>query len=239
MTTRVDDIIFLLSTDCFSGELLCGFADPDIETVKTTAREVIPQILQGGDNYYLHADFSPARAAKTRQDFFASLKARLVPPGVQQTIQLFDQTLLGSTDAFITACHVIGSVAARMYWLDSDDFNAPLTLELVNIIADIEPLGLHRQPNEYEWQDVWLNSASCWDRYVMSLMDGIDEVPYLTFSKIKKHTTSFDFLSTWKKHLGEARFSPLQRFIHLQAHAQLDDTNPAAANEIDRILFSL
>ncbi|MGF6594777.1 hypothetical protein ABIE20_005017 [Pseudomonas sp. 2835] len=36
-----------------------------------------------------------------------------------------------------------------------------------------------------------------------------------------------------------ARFSTLATFISTQAHAELDDINPPAAEEIDRIMLSI
>ena len=73
----------------------------------------------------------------------------------------------------------------------------------------------------------------------MSLMDGIDEVPYLTFKSITKFSSQFDFLCEWKKHLGETHFAVIRRYIRDEAHAELANINPAAAQEINRIISAI
>lgn len=239
MTSRFDNIIFLISTDCFAGELFAEYPAATIECVKQTARDAIPHLLDGGDNYYRYADFSPARAEQTRRDFFADLQARHVPPHLQNKIEWFYQLLLGISAEVSSAASVILSVAARLYWLDTDDFKVPVTPALLDTLSIIEPLGLNVESRGYEWEDAWLNATSSWDRYVMSLMDGIKEVPYLTFVQITGFSTQLDCLRAWKLHLGAARFSEIEHVIKLQAHAELDLINPAAAHEIDRLLAQL
>jgi len=239
MTSRFDNIIFLISTDCFADELFTEYPAATIECVKQAARAAIPHLLDGGDNYYLYADFSPARAEQTRRAFFADLQARHLPSPLQHKIERFYQVLLGLSAEVSSAASIILSVTARLYWLDTDDFNVPVTPALLDTLSIIEPLGLNVESHGYEWEDAWLNSTSDWDRYVMSLMDGIKEVPYLTFVQITAFSPRFDGLRAWKHHLGAARFSEIEHVIRAQAHAELAPINAAAAREIDRLLAQL
>ncbi len=239
MAALFDDILFLISTDCFTNELFGEFSQSNVEKVKQAARHAVPDMIHGGDNYYMCGDFSPERQQKTQRDFFAKLQAQQVGAGIQQRIHLFYETLQGITDQSRTASNVIGSVAARLYWLHTDNFNTPITDEILDLVAMVEPLGLHRESHGFDWGDIWLNSPSKWDQYVMSLMDGIDEIPYLTFTDITKFSSQFDFLSAWKKHLGEERFAVIKNFILTEAHAELDQINPDAAKEIDRIMSAI
>lgn len=57
MPALFDDIIFVLSTDCFGAELLNGCPDHEIKTVQAMAREKVPETVNGGNNYYMCADF--------------------------------------------------------------------------------------------------------------------------------------------------------------------------------------
>lgn len=239
MAAHFDKILFLISTDCFIDQLFGDFAPQDVEKVKKAAREAVPEMVDGGDNYFMCADYSPERVEKTKKAFFAKLRAHQVGNGIQQKIHLFYETLLGITDQLRTASYAIGSVAARLYWLNTDRFKTPITDELLDLIALVEPLGLDRESDGFEWEDIWLNSPSKWDQFVMSLMDGVDEVPYLTFKDVTRFSSKFNFLSAWKKHLGEDRFSLIRQYILTEAHAELDPINPDAAREIDRIMSAI
>jgi len=239
VAAHFDKILFLISTDCFTDQLFGEFSPQDVESVKQAARDAVPDMVRGGDNYFMCADFSPERVEKTRLDFFANLLAQQVGVPIQRKIGLFHEALQGITDQLRTASNVIGSVAARLYWLDIDHFKTPITDELVDLIAMVAPLGLDRESHGFEWEDIWLSSPSEWDRFLMSLMDGIDEVPYLTFVDVMKFSSRLDFLYAWKKYLGEPRFSGIRHYIQAEAHAELDAINPVAAKEIDQIMSTL
>jgi len=239
VTALFDDILFLISTDCFTSELFFEFAPQDVEIVKMAAREAIPEIVHGGNNYYLCADFSPERINNTRDVFFKRIQDHRVPKEITHKINIFYETLAGISDEISSATNAIGSVATRMYWLDTDNFKNSITVEILDIISIIEPLGLNRESHGFEWEDAWLNSESAWDRYIMSLMDEIIEAPYLTFIKIEKFSTQLDYLRLWKKNLDEESFSTIKKFIQIEAHAELESFNSAAAREVDRIMKSI
>ena len=239
MEAIFDDILFVISTDCFAEELFGEFSSEQIECVKQAAREAILEILDGENNYYIYADFSTERKEKTQQEFFAKLRAQGAGEKIQQKILLFYETIKGITGQLSTACQVIISVSARLYWLNTDRFTVPITDEIVDLVAMIEPLGLDRESQGFEWDEIWLNSPSDWDRFLMSIMDGIREVPYLKFLKITKFSSQLNFLQLWKKHLGEERFAVIRNYILTEAHAELDQDNPAAAKEIDRIMMAI
>ncbi len=73
----------------------------------------------------------------------------------------------------------------------------------------------------------------------MSLMDGIDEAPYLTFTKLKSNLAPLDFLRKWNTHLGPKKFSHIKNFINTEAHHELDKKNARAAEKIDTLINSL
>ncbi|MBK5000260.1 hypothetical protein IAE37_002536 [Pseudomonas sp. S31] len=231
-----DDIIFLLSTDCFCGEILANTSDSDCLEIKKIARRTIPTIINGGNNYYIFANFSSHRIQETENNFLQAIKESSVSKQTLKTIVNLRETLKGSTDDLNTASYVINSIASRLYWLAIDDFNTPVTLELVELIAEIEHLGLDVEHPQLSWQDVWLESKSEWDLYIMSLMDGIDEAPYLTFLKLKENLFHLDFLRKWSAHLGHKKFSHIKKFIQTEAHHELDNANAAAAAKIDALI---
>jgi hypothetical protein len=239
MAANFDKVIFLISTDFFATELFDEFDLPDIEKLKQTARHAVPEIIRGGGNYFMDADSSPIRQQKTQHDFFAQLQAQKVDMGLQKKIHFFYEILCNPNPGRNAAANVITSVAACLYWLYEDKFKTPITDELIDLIALIEPLGLYKESPGDELSDLWLNSPSKWDQYVMSLMDGIDEVPYLTFDEITKFSSQFDFLIAWKKLLGEEKFSVIRDFIIIESHFQLDDSNPESAKQIDKIMSAI
>lgn len=238
MTARFDDIIFLISTDFFANELFPDSSLEDIESVKATAREAIPEIIDGGDNYYLCADFSLARAQKTQKNFMSSLQAQKLSPKIITKIIFLYEILLGISEPLTSASNTIISIAAKIYWMHIENLKSPAPEMLIDIIATIEPLGLSQEPSEPDLEDSWLNSPSTWDKYVMSLMDGIDEAPYLTFLKVTKFSTQLNFLSAWKEALEDEQFNVLKNLIITEAHLELDAINADAAREIDPIMLS-
>ena len=239
MTANFDDIIFLLSTDCFCSEILATSSESESLKIRRIAREAISKIINDGDNYYLCADFSSHRIQKTENDFFEAAEKSIISKQTLNKIHTFHEILKSSSDEASTASYVISSVATRLYWLSTEELSTPINLHLVELISEIEPLGLDIEHNGYEWEHIWLESNSEWDTYIMSLMDGIDEAPYLTFLKIKKKTAQLDFIRRWSSHLGNEKFSHIRDFIRTEAHHELDIINKAAAEEIDALTNTL
>ncbi len=118
------------------------------------------------------------------------------------------------------------------YWR----FETLITDDLVGVIAMVESLGVDRESHGFEWEEIWLKSPSKWDQYVISLMDGVDEVPYLKFREITQFSFQLDFLKAWKIHLGIERFWVMRNFILTEAHIELDSADSHAAKEIDRLM---
>jgi hypothetical protein len=131
---------------------------------------------------------------------------------------------------------VINAVAIKFYWHDFDNFISPLPDDIEKAILSVELPALSGDHDGFEWEDRWLFSESTWDKYIMSLMDGIDEVPYLKFTKIKYFSRQLDFLREWKSIFDASIFSALLKFIAQEAHAELDILNPPAAAEIDMLI---
>lgn len=239
MAAHFDKILFLISTDCFTDQLFGEFGSEDIEKVKQAARNAVRGMINGGDNYFMCADYSADRIQKTQTDFFAELISKQVGLSIQQKIVLFHEALSGISEELRTAGNTIKLISARLYWLDANLLTLPITDELLNIMADVEPIGLQIESRGFEWEDVWLNSPSKWDQYVMSLMDGIDEIPYLTFLDVMKFSSQFGFLYDWKRKLGEHRFSLIREFLRAEASAELGSVNGDAVKEVGRILTAL
>jgi hypothetical protein len=239
MTANFDDIIFLLSTDCFCSEILATNLEREAVEIRKIARKSVSNIINGGDNYYLCADFSIHRTQKTESNFFEAAKKSNISEQTLKKIHSLHEILKSSTDEVLTASYVIGSIASRLYWLSTEEFSTPITLELLGLIAEIEPLGLDTEHNEYEWENIWLASKSEWDIYIMSLMDGIDEAPYLTFLKLRQNLARLDFIRKWRTHLGHEKLSHIRNFITTEAHHELDDLNAAAAEEIETLIDTL
>lgn len=238
MTTSFDDILFLLSTDCFCAEVMENIPKEEIQEIKKLARKAIPEVVRGGDNYYMCADFSPVRMKNTQDQFLADIIKKISKQTAEKVKSIYD-SLDNTPEDLSSASYTISSIASRLYWLADEHFGSPITAELLEVLSEIEPLGLESELHGFEWKQLWLDSNSDWDRYVMSLMDGIDDMPYLTFSTIKKAHLRLSHLSTWKAHLTKQKFAIISTFISTEAHRELDALNPSAASKIDMIIDNL
>jgi hypothetical protein len=183
MTTSFDDIIFTLSTDCFCAELMQGTPSKDVGEVMKTSREAIPKIIQGGENYYMCANFSPKRMKATQNQYLSEIRQKVSKQAADKILTLYETTESLSDD-FVTASFTISSIASRLYWLVDEQFATPMSAELLEVIIEIEPLGLDSELHGFDWKRSWLETDSEWDLYIQSIMDGIKEVPYLTFLSI-------------------------------------------------------
>lgn len=239
MKNEFDKLIFLISTDCFAPIIFDGFSEDCIGAVKLAARSVIPKMIDGGDNYFLCADFSPARLKATKNEFLKELKESNSGEAIFHKIHFLHKTLEENARDRVKAAEVILSVLARIYWLNDDQLKIPLTEEIIDLIAEIEPIGLDVARRIDEWEDKWLNSSSKWDQYVMSLMDDIPDVPYLTYLSIARFSSQFDFLREWKRSLGNSKFAVLKNYVLTEAHAEIDDLDALSGAELDNILAGI
>lgn len=237
MSNEFDQLLFLISTDCLANELFSGVPQRDVAALQKAARHALRDIVAGGNSYYLYADLSPARVLKTQRAFIAEAQALQGSLGILHKIGLLHDAMRGVTVEISTACTAVGCAAVRMYWLDTDHLKIPIPDQLVDLIAMIEPLGVVGTFQGMDLEGVWLNSLSCWDQQAMTLLEGI--APYDAFQAVTYFSEQFCFLTTWKKALGEARFSILKDFIQAEAHATLDLHTPAAAREIDRVMLAI
>jgi hypothetical protein len=237
MIANFDQVLFLISTDFFCPILFDEFLPKDIEAVKKIAREEILSILNGSDNYYMCADFSSRRREKTTHNFFAKSQVQGVAPSIQRKINSFNDALVEISTTVNTAMHEISHIASGLYWLQTEEFITPIPDEILDCVAMVESIGLSGDQCEYvDWEDLWLKSPSDWDKFLMSIMDGIPETPSTTFYELTKLPSQLDFLHLWKARLGENRFAVLKEYIRIEAHAQLEEINPDSASEIAGIL---
>ncbi|ATP50050.1 hypothetical protein PPUJ20066_38370 [Pseudomonas putida] len=210
-----------------------------MEQITAIARDVALQILNGGKNYFICADFSPSRIEKTKMLFFDTARNKNISEKAVNAIKAFGEVLEGITDSVSTASFVIRSIASRLYLLTMDDFRTPITMEIVELLSELEPHALETGLHEFEWKETWLEANSEWDKYVISLMDGIIETPYLSFTKINNFLSQLDFLRDWKAHLGKEKFSIIQDFIKTEGHHELDIANPTAAAKLNKLIDTL
>lgn len=239
MAVPIDQIVFLLGADCFRPALLSTFPRSDAEAARLAALRILNEVVNGGDNYYMCASFSEARIGSTRDSLIDDLRSRGASVRLQDRVGLWIRALPAPSGAMIRACDMITSVASYLFWLESDALFNPITIQLVDAIAVIEPLGLQREPTCVDWHEAWADTESAQDRYIASLMDGIDDAPVYVFNDLDAFTARFDFLSRWRACLGETRFEPMRKFISDEAHLRLAHHDDAAAGHIDQILRAI
>jgi len=241
MAVHFDEVLFVISIDCFTEYIFSGFSLEDVQEVKAAAREEILTILNGGNNYYMRANFSEERKNRSRQEFFTKLKNRNVSSALQEQIRFFEEILDGISDDLITAISEITSVASRFNWLNTDKLTTPITDELLELSAQVEHLGFSSTESTLDWsqiEEIWFNSTSEWDQFLSQeeMFDGITDAPCSMLNKILNFSSQLDFLYRWKEYLGEERYALIRRFIIAESHLEIDSVNPGAAKEIDRIM---
>lgn len=240
MKNIFDDVIFLISTDCFADELLGELSKRNIDIMKKIAREAVFEIIRGGDNYYLCADFSENRVKNTEIYFFARMKEENMAPAIKRKIEFFYNTLKDIQHiktSIKLAGEIIGSIVENIDWINfsNSKISTPDTLiEAAKIASSLEP---NRDVDFLKWKKTWLKSQSKWDKFLMSVMDEVPEVPYLKFRKIKELQSHFDFLYKWKKHLNENHCDAIRKYILDKAHLKLlNETDLRVATEVERIM---
>ena len=239
MPIPIDEIVFLLAADCFRPALLSAFSQSDTESARLAAPRVLDDVIDGGDNYYMCASFNETRIGSTHDALFDNLRSLGASVRLQNHVGLLIQALPAPSGAMIRACDMITSIASYLFWLESNALCNPVTTEFVDTIAEIEPLGLQGEPTCVDWHAAWTHSESVQDRYIASLMDGIDDAPVYVFNDVQSFTARFEFLSLWRAFLGETRFEPMKEFIAAEAHLKLDAHDDAAAGHIDQILAAI
>lgn len=236
MNVKFDYLVFLVSTDCFAEPLLGDLSQQDREVIHRVARSLVHKIVDGGDNYFLCADFSPSRLEATRTEFYSLLSAGGTSSTALARIKAWEAELAEESDARSTAKFAIGSIAARLFWLDSDSLSVSIADDLMESISDVEDVGLEFDAAVLEWKRRWTKTESKWDGYLKSLLDEVPETPYLTFRTLQESASQLAFLIAWKQRLGEHRFKQVLRFIEHEIEVELEPVNVAAAAEARRIL---
>lgn len=231
--TSIYDLIIIISADYFSDYLFPNEKQSDIKAVQQIARNEMLVILNGGDNFYMDTDFSKSAINKITSHFCETLKKLNISNSIINRVRLYYEIIDESTvsDAFETACTEILITAARLYWLETELLDIPVSDELLDIVSMIEPYGIDVEDCFYD-EDEWLLSTSDWDKYLMSLMDGIDEAPFTIFRSMKTFHSQFDFINMWLSHLNDKQGIILKNYIFNEAKCQLDNLNIKAVRAL-------
>ncbi|MEE9355904.1 MAG: hypothetical protein V3U75_09990 [Methylococcaceae bacterium] len=237
VNSSIYKLIIVTSTDFFADYLFPNEKEINISTVQQVARDEMVTILDGGDNFYMYADYSKETIDKTKDHFYKRLKEKSVSNSIYNKIKHYHVTIDEArvSDAIRTASMEIIGAAAHLYWLETELLNEQVTDELLDIISIIEPYGISTGECPCD-EDDWLSSESEWDQYLMSLMDGIDEAPFTMFRSITTFHSQFDFMKTWSSHLTDEQVTLLKNFILNEAKYQLEKINKEAAAEVEAIM---
>ncbi|QDQ27030.1 hypothetical protein FNU76_12030 [Chitinimonas arctica] len=241
MQKQFDRLLILISTDSLAKLTFPDCPEEDIEKVKKAARAEIMKLLDGGENYYLSSDFTDQRRQNTYKDFFSGLVKLGASAKIQEKIRIYSETLEGITDSLSTASYTLGSASALLYWLHTDDCATPITDELVDLVAQIEHIGLEIDTptiTAFEHDEIWFDNPTEWDRFVQRILDEVPDAPCYTFNEAMSFSSKLSYLGKWKEYLGEEHYAPIRNWIISEAHARLDEINPDAAKEIDKLIHA-
>jgi len=238
--TSIDNLIFLSSTDFFSKGLFEGLPEEDVKAIREASRFTIGNMLGDSDNYYMCVDYTESRLAETKRVFYGALEKLNCGCVSLSRLDFFLGKLQKEDDDLIMAANEILIVASNLYWLTVDELSMPVSDDIINIIGEIESLGLDYDYSEYD-EDEWLNSPSSWDQYIMSLMDDIPEAICMFYDKVNSTVNNkVNFLFTWKAKLSYKEYVILRDFIELEASSRLVEQNEAiAAKKVCALLNSV
>jgi hypothetical protein len=243
MNTAFDKVLFVISTDCFTSYIFNGYSPSDINIAKQAARHEIRKMLNGGNNYFLDADFSESRLTQTKESFFNSIKMQEASTLISQKIESFYAMLSGASDEVDTATYAILSIASRLHWFHIDDFIKTVPDKLIDIIDSLQSMDMEFDANvveQNEIEDIWSNSTSEWDAFLRQnqMFDGITDAVCIYLFNILHFNNRLDFFNEWKAILPSEQFNILVKYISDEAHAELDKANPNAAKLINKLLVS-
>lgn len=239
MDSKIYDLIFILSTDYFSEYLFLSERQKDRNTIKQIARNLLEIILNGGDDYYACLNYGEGAINEANKLFYKEIELSSLSITTLDKIKYYHRNLSEKekiSDTESAAEMVIVTKAANLYWFDIDMIKTEISEALLEIATIVQPYGIDTEELPCN-EDDWIESASSWDKYLMSLMDDdLAYLPFVMFSSIFTHKTYFTFLEVWKKHLSDEQYETLISFLIKESTLELEQYNPNASKEIFNIL---
>jgi hypothetical protein len=177
----INDIVLLLSTDCFSGWLFSDIPDEYLEKLKCAFRSTATRILKDVKDYWQDT----WNKKEDEEFFFQELKRistdRMVLQMILQKVFLFNIIITKDEDGE-KAVHLIRSISSRLRCLATERFSVPINDEIIDAVIDIQNEKfsvdafmriLCGNDADNQWEISCSNSQ--WDKYIVGVMEELPD----------------------------------------------------------------
>ena len=230
MKKSIDQLLIILSLDCFEKYLWKPNKNINIEKIKEIARDEFKKILDGGSNYYMDANFSEYRLKQTQENFYKRIAEFLETVQIDyiKTIQLRIED--DTSSAF---SNIATPILSDLLWLNHKSLSNAIDEDLLKILSKIEDFGISIQTPQIEKHEIkltWKNSNSDWDKFMKqeSMFEDIDDVPCLILYKALRLDPATIFIQNIHSNLDKQDFLKIINFLILEV-----DSNKTIYNQDD------
>lgn len=233
-----NDIIVLLSTDCFPRLLFNDIPKEHLEDLRSCARKSAKIILGNVNNYWQDVQYKK----KDIDFFFGELKRANMSALVLQRIFLFDKIIAKDKD-MESAVFIVQNVSSKLRHLATEQFSISIADEVIEVVMDIQEKDFSvdaymRMANWQEINEIWEISCSksSWDKYISCIMYELPDALCTVFCKIFESQISMEYLWYWKSHLTNKRFIVLLKAIENEAYSEAVSHGPDVVHAIREVL---
>lgn len=242
MIFSIYDLIFLLSSDCFSPYLFEKPHRPSMEEIRRIARETSLAIMADGDCYFETADFSAEGVAGVQQRFLAQLETSIDDTAAIKKIKRLIRILENVDEQRTLAENFLASTCAHLYWLNTACLTQALDDILLGIAAKVEPVGLTTPAtHSLDWSAIkvlWQNARSEWDGYLKSITAEVPDGLCSAFKHLLEDGQALDFIHHWQQVLNSDERRYLIAFLSREGEQGLA-INPRARDEYRAMIHAL
>lgn len=218
-----DHIIFIASTDCFSAKLLGERYADNLDGIKNIARAATLELMNGDADYYYDADFREERISKTKNDFFQKLST--LSDSISRRFAELDSIASQRTlSQSANSIQLIKSVSARIYWLNTDDFQIEISEELIEAVIQAQLVEVPLD-TDLAWEEIherWEYSLSEWDKYIKNIMKEVPGAICAIFNDLYNLPLSLNYLNVWSERLSRKHFMTLIKAIEDEAFLEME-----------------
>lgn len=165
INVSIHKIILVLSTDYFYKKIFDGL---DFK-IRDLCRLIVLEIVDGGDNYYLSANFSPSHLLHLEKNFFDEVSflsdryQKNIINGLYLSLNTNFQKKLSNKERCQIE-EIISNINEDIYFsVIENNKDSELYYQYIDYLINNE----YRNISEYDW----LKSKSDWDRFIISIME--------------------------------------------------------------------
>jgi hypothetical protein len=233
-----NDIIVLLSTDCFPGLLFNDIPVKCLEDLRGAARKSAKIILGDASDYWQDVE-----CKKDDFDFFiGELKQANMSAMVLQRIFLFNVILNRNKD-MESAVFIVQNVSSQLRHLATERFLISIDDEIIEAVMAIQAEcfsvdAYMRMADSLGIDERWEVSCSksSWDKYIARIMHELSDALCTVFCEIFDSQISMDYLWYWKDNLPNKIFIVLLQAIEDEACREAISHGQSVVHAIREVL---